>query len=69
VLRNDFLFTRILHYKSTINHVQVRLDRLIVVDDDIKSSFSSDNEGNKAIIGGRRRFVVVERCFICIAVR
>jgi hypothetical protein len=37
---------------------------LIVVADDISSSFSLDDEGNNAVIGGRRRFVVGERGFI-----
>jgi hypothetical protein len=36
------------------------LDRLIVVDDEIPSSFSLDDEGDNAIIGGRH----VERGFI-----
>jgi hypothetical protein len=39
VLRNEFLFT-ISNYKSPINPVHMRLDRLIVVHDKILSSFS-----------------------------
>ena len=63
VLRNEFVFS-ISHYKSSINQVHMWLDPLIVVDDEILSSFSLDNEGYSAVIGGRCNFVVVEHCFI-----
>jgi hypothetical protein len=43
------------------------LDRLIVVDDEISSSFSLDDEGNNAIIGGRHHFVVVECGWLYLA--
>jgi hypothetical protein len=47
-------------YKSPINRFHMWLDRLIVVDDEISSSFSLDDEGNNAVIRGRQ----VERsCF------
>jgi hypothetical protein len=40
------------------------LDRLIVVDDKIPSSFLLDDEGNNAIIGDQHHFFVAERGFI-----
>jgi hypothetical protein len=40
------------------------LDQLIVVDDEISSSFLLDNEGNNATIGGWHHFVIVECGFI-----
>jgi hypothetical protein len=43
----------------------MELDWLIAVDDEISSSFSLDNEGRNAVIGGRQRhFDVVDHCFI-----
>jgi hypothetical protein len=62
VAQYEFLFT-ISHYKSPINHVQMLLDWLIVVDE-ISSLFSLDDEGNNDTSGGRHPFVVVKHCFI-----
>jgi hypothetical protein len=52
-------------YKSPINRFHMWLDRLIVVDDEISSSFSLDDEGNNAVIRGRH----VERSFFLAAQR
>jgi hypothetical protein len=50
-------------YKSPINRFHMWLDRLIVVDNEMSSSFSLDDEGNNAVIGGRH----VERSFFLAA--